>query len=170
MKADAEAVALIRQLQDRLEYLLTCYFDNKEPDMSHVGPVLACVAQDAVMAEAFGQYDSWIGKVVTKRSGKPFKSGNQKATVTGIVFNEHSEKAAFTFEEDDICVDCFRCQLQSLEVCSICARSDSMVTLGVELLDGKIPSLFKKCSACGSEFADAEIMQINKQMNSLFNA
>lgn len=52
-----------------------------------------------------------IGKKAYKKSGKPFKSGEKVGTVKGIVVNPNSGKYAFTFEEDETVVDCFRCKL-----------------------------------------------------------
>lgn len=58
-------------------------------------------------------YKLWIGKVVWKKTRKPFKSGLQKATVKGVTVNPQSpkNKLAFTFIEDDSIVDCEVCEL-----------------------------------------------------------
>jgi hypothetical protein len=54
------------------------------------------------------EYAFWIGKVVEKISGKPFKSGKDFATVKDFTINpQHpQQKVAFTFEEDDTVVCC----------------------------------------------------------------
>lgn len=47
---------------------------------------------------------------VAKKSGEPFKSGNKINTVTGIAVNHYTEgKRAFTFVEDDSCVNIEMC-------------------------------------------------------------
>lgn len=58
-------------------------------------------------------YKSWVGKVVWKKTRKPFKSRLQKATVTEVMINPQSpkQKLAFTFKEDDSIVDCDVCEL-----------------------------------------------------------
>lgn len=56
-------------------------------------------------------YFQWIGKVVRKKSNKPFKSGLKLATVVGIGINEHIGKEAFTFKEDNSMVNCDICRL-----------------------------------------------------------
>lgn len=58
-------------------------------------------------------YDSLVGKVVTKRSNRPFKSGEKEATVTGITINPYSGKQACTFKEDDSVVDCYQLLLKN---------------------------------------------------------
>lgn len=55
------------------------------------------------------QIQSMIGKVVTKTSGKPFKSGNEYNTVVGIVTHPILGCPAFTFIEDESFVECCRC-------------------------------------------------------------
>lgn len=54
------------------------------------------------------EYVNLIGKKVRKAS-KPFKSGNKENTVKGIVINNHINRYAFIFEEDDSDVECWRC-------------------------------------------------------------
>lgn len=58
-------------------------------------------------------YKLWIGKVVWKKTRKPFKSRLQKATVKDVTTNPQSpkNKLAFTFIEDDSIVDCDICEL-----------------------------------------------------------
>lgn len=46
-----------------------------------------------------------IGSVVCKSSKKPFKGGSTFNTVSGLVRNPHTMHWAFTFYEDDSCVD-----------------------------------------------------------------
>lgn len=54
---------------------------------------------------------SLIGKTVFKKSLNPFKSGIKTATIKGFVINEQTQRLAFTFEEDDSNVECWRCKL-----------------------------------------------------------
>lgn len=42
---------------------------------------------------------------------KPFKSGLKVNTVKGITTNPHTNKSAFTFEEDNSLVDCHACKI-----------------------------------------------------------
>lgn len=60
--------------------------------------------------------ESYIGKKVKKTSGggnkfepKPFKSGLKINTIKGVTINPYSNKLAFTFLEDDSCVNCESC-------------------------------------------------------------
>jgi len=46
---------------------------------------------------------------VSKKSGKPFKSGNKINTVRGTTINPHTDKPAFIFVEDDSVVDQYIC-------------------------------------------------------------
>ncbi len=53
-----------------------------------------------------------IGLKVKKPSGKPFKSGSKENTIKGVVMHPVLKNTfAFTFEEDDSCVECRRCEL-----------------------------------------------------------
>ena len=61
----------------------------------------------ATIQEAEKQYQSWAGKSVKKRSGKPFKSGQKVATIRSTACNPYSHKLAFFFMEDDSVVDTF---------------------------------------------------------------
>lgn len=54
-------------------------------------------------------YDSYIGKQVAKKSKKPFKSGSKVNTITGVITNTQTGNPAFTFQEDDSNVECWRC-------------------------------------------------------------
>jgi hypothetical protein len=58
--------------------------------------------------EEFATYTNMIGQVVVKRSNKPFKSKSKENTIKGITTNEQTQRIAFTFEEDDSNVECFR--------------------------------------------------------------
>ena len=51
--------------------------------------------------------------IVRKKSGKPFKSGLITATVEATVINEQDPKKriAYTFVEDDSCVNVSQCEL-----------------------------------------------------------
>ena len=55
--------------------------------------------------------DSFIGRKVKKKTGKPFKSTFKVNTVKDLVINPYTQKIAFTFMEDDSNVECFRCEL-----------------------------------------------------------
>lgn len=48
--------------------------------------------------------------LVYKPSGKKFKSGRLINTVKGITTNPHTNKEAYTFEEDDSIVDVRTCK------------------------------------------------------------
>ncbi len=50
-----------------------------------------------------------VGRTVIKKSGKPFKSGAKKGTVTGTMLHPTSGHLCYTFAEDDSYVECFRC-------------------------------------------------------------
>jgi len=63
-------------------------------------------------------YPTWIGKKVSKTAlhkkpaqPKPFKSGLIKNTIKSLTINPHTNKLAFTFEEDDSIVDCYICSI-----------------------------------------------------------
>lgn len=51
---------------------------------------------------------------VTKKSGKPFKSGNKKNSVYGIAWNELDPKKrlGFVFKEDDSVVNIDKCRIE----------------------------------------------------------
>lgn len=53
-----------------------------------------------------------IGKQVQKISKKPFKSKNFYNTVKSVTINPHTNREAFTFEEDTSIVDCHICKLR----------------------------------------------------------
>jgi hypothetical protein len=46
-----------------------------------------------------------IGTKVIKKSPKPFKSTLKVNTIKGYCINPYTNKEAYTFEEDDSCVD-----------------------------------------------------------------
>jgi hypothetical protein len=50
-----------------------------------------------------------IGTRVVKRSGRPFKSTFWINTIKGYTNNPQTGRPAYTFEEDDSNVECFRC-------------------------------------------------------------
>lgn len=54
-------------------------------------------------------YQTWIGHRVSKKSGKPFKSGKKTASVKSITINPYTNKLAFDFFEDDSIVNCEVC-------------------------------------------------------------
>ena len=115
MIADNDAVALMRQMQDRMEYLLKCCLDNQEPDLRHIAPVLASAGAEIPVAEAKWLYQAWIGKTIRSRSDERLRlpSGHHHAIVRDIVFNEASGKAAFSLEGIDQPVDCHQVTLVS---------------------------------------------------------
>jgi len=54
-------------------------------------------------------YNTWIGKHISKRSNKPFKCGYKETTVLGLVYNTQSEKIGFQLSNS--IVDCVMCKL-----------------------------------------------------------
>lgn len=50
-------------------------------------------------------------KTTTKFEPKPFKSGRKVNTVKAVVVHEQTGQPGFLFEEDESCVQCFRCSL-----------------------------------------------------------
>ena len=50
-----------------------------------------------------------IGTVVAKKSNRPFKSGQRKATIKTHVPNPYTGNDAYMFEEDDSIVSAERC-------------------------------------------------------------
>lgn len=56
-------------------------------------------------------YPEWVGRKVTKDSGKPFKSGLKENTVKGVVEHPVLKIPAFTFDEDESVVECRQCHL-----------------------------------------------------------
>jgi hypothetical protein len=62
-------------------------------------------------------YRSWVGKKVSKKSGKPFKSKEKTNTVKDIglhlILSQKKQEPVpcFIFEEDDSYVDCRSCKL-----------------------------------------------------------
>lgn len=50
-------------------------------------------------------------KTTSKFMPKPFKSGLQVNTVTGVVQHPYTPNLAFTFAEDESTVECFRCSI-----------------------------------------------------------
>lgn len=61
---------------------------------------------------------SWVGKTVSKKSRKPFKSGEKINTITGIVDHPALHVPCFTFVEDESYVECKRCLLTEEEKCA----------------------------------------------------
>lgn len=59
-------------------------------------------------------YENWIGKKVSKISGKPFKSKLKVNTVKALIEVTIQDKIfpAFLFEEDESFVTCRTCQLE----------------------------------------------------------
>lgn len=53
----------------------------------------------------------YIGRMVRKKSNNKFKSELRYGTVSGITINKYSNRAGFTFIQDEMVVECFRCVL-----------------------------------------------------------
>lgn len=58
-------------------------------------------------------YSGWVGRKVRKCSGKPFKSGNQLATVKSLETHPKLDLPVFRFEEDDSIVEVRRCFVET---------------------------------------------------------
>lgn len=58
--------------------------------------------------EMYSTYASAIGTKVQKER-KPFKSGLKVNTVKAVVQHPFIDRLAYTFEEDDSIVECWRC-------------------------------------------------------------
>lgn len=56
-------------------------------------------------------YTHWIGKVVAKDSGKPFKCGKKEVTVKDVINHPILAVPAFIFIEDNSYVECRQCHL-----------------------------------------------------------
>jgi hypothetical protein len=54
-----------------------------------------------------------VGRQIMKVSGKPFKSKGLYNTVSGVTENPHTDRVAFTYEEDDSVVDAHICKLRA---------------------------------------------------------
>jgi len=54
--------------------------------------------------------DKFVGKVITKHSGKPFKSGEVEGTVVGFTTNPDTNREGFLMDDGSI-VDCHQCKL-----------------------------------------------------------
>ncbi len=62
------------------------------------------------MLNIFGE----VGIKVSKKSRKPFKSGNKINTVSGYILNPRTGKDALMFDEDDSIVDLQQCIVEPL--------------------------------------------------------
>jgi hypothetical protein len=51
----------------------------------------------------------WVGKTVSKYSGRKFKSGKKNATVKDVILHPIIKIPAITFIEDDSYVECRKC-------------------------------------------------------------
>lgn len=60
--------------------------------------------------EKQGEWNTYVGKMIVKHSGKPFKSGEKEGTVISLTINPHTEKDAFLMNDGSI-VDCYQCKL-----------------------------------------------------------
>lgn len=72
---------------------------------------LKITSKSEYLAE-MAKYSKYIGSVVVKRSGKPFKSKSTMNTVCGMCINPNSMKIAYIFDEDESIVDCHMCRLE----------------------------------------------------------
>lgn len=52
------------------------------------------------------KWEAHIGKMVEKKSGKPFKSTLLRNKIKGLIMSPITNKFAFTFQEDDSFVEC----------------------------------------------------------------
>jgi hypothetical protein len=55
-------------------------------------------------------WSDWVGSLITKHSGKPFKGGDYNVIVKAVTTNPHSNKMAFLISDGSI-VDCHQCKL-----------------------------------------------------------
>jgi len=65
--------------------------------------------------ETYNTGMEFIGSIVCKRSLNKFKSGEVFNTVTGVVRNPYTMRWAFTFEEDDSCVEIKQINLKATQ-------------------------------------------------------
>jgi hypothetical protein len=56
------------------------------------------------------EWDSYVGKMITKHSGKPFKSGKKVGMAMSLTTNPHSNKKAFLMDDGSV-VDCNQTKL-----------------------------------------------------------
>ena len=56
-------------------------------------------------------FENNIGKIVCKKSNKPFKSGLLKNTIKSVINHQITNKPAYLFNEDDSYVECKMCQI-----------------------------------------------------------
>ena len=56
------------------------------------------------------EWSSWVGKMLTKHSPKPFKSGKKEGIAIEYTINPYSGKPAFKMDDDSI-VDCHQVKL-----------------------------------------------------------
>lgn len=71
--------------------------------------------KEGTVRPAFGpikNLEEAVGCQVMKISKKPFKSKGLYNTVSGVTTNPHTNRSAFTFEEDDSIVDAHICKLR----------------------------------------------------------
>jgi hypothetical protein len=58
------------------------------------------------------EFSRWLGKKVSKKSGKPFKSGLKVNTVSSYIFHHpKTDRPSLTFWEDDSVVEVQKCDL-----------------------------------------------------------
>lgn len=61
--------------------------------------------------ENVARYHRLVGKVVYKKSNKPFKSGAHMVRVASVVTHPITQRAAFTFSDCEGIVECRTCRL-----------------------------------------------------------
>jgi hypothetical protein len=87
-------------------------------------------------------FKTMIGKVVTKCTGngtrvpKPFKSGLKENTVKDVIISPYTNKIAFTFVEDDSCVNC--------DICYLAFRPENLSTTMQIMTQPDTPEGFNK--------------------------
>ncbi len=71
-------------------------------------------------------FDSYVGKIVRKKSNKPFKSGLKENTVKALIEHPITKRPAFTFVEDETYVEC--------RMCTKVNRKPEYIIMGIMML------------------------------------
>ena len=61
------------------------------------------------------RFDQYVGKQVTKESGKPFRSGEKVGTVIEITTNPHTGLVAFRMDDGSV-VDVHQCLADGIKI------------------------------------------------------
>lgn len=72
-----------------------------------------CSRSSGKAGKVVSDYQTWIGKRVSKISGKPFKCQAKVVTVAAIIKHPITGRDAFTFTDDLSFVECGKCQLEN---------------------------------------------------------